>query len=278
MLVKDCWQFDLLTTSEQSSLHELQDALLWKNGSILQVYLIGGDLNERSFLKNRLMEWERYANITFDFVETLRNEKQIRVEFNRNRDNRSQIGTRVGKSELFTMKLDLSRHRNSPYDEHAIGLRHEHQRHYIPFEFDTELAYKDRKKEIGVEADDLWMETNITNIQKIWINQSSFHRFSIMAYKFPANIARDRRNPNMPGLLHDVPRSFVLSLQDKFEITNAYPKPIGGTYHMELFTSRHQMLSIFTEDTWKRLLSSGRKVSYVYRSQNSLRSHMLSQD
>lgn len=202
---------------------------LWDNGKVLYVKFLGngGSQKIREKVKKAAKEWEKYANITFNFIEN--GNAHIRVLLTNVGGCNSKLGTdasTVDPNEK-TMNIDTNFFYNygQLFDVllsstiqhefgHALGLMHEHfYKNQIPW--NKEVVYKE-----CAQAPNNWDKATVDyqifrQFDGIYTNGFQYDKLSIMHYGFSANWTLNNTviEPN-----------FVISEKDKETIGLLYPK------------------------------------------------------
>jgi hypothetical protein len=115
----------------------------WANGSTLKVLFLDGDDTSKKAVREAAAEWEKYANVKFDFVTS--GKAEIRVSF-KEEGSWSFVGTEalaVPQSEP-TMNLGFLTHRNLLHEfGHALGLIEELQNPSARISWNKEAVYRE---------------------------------------------------------------------------------------------------------------------------------------
>ena len=101
---------------------------LWPNGATIRVAFLGGSSKQRDLVSRVAVEWAKYANLTFKFVDT--GASDVRIAFDPANGSTSYVGTdalAVGQKEP-TMNLAWVEPEKVLHEfGHVIGLIEEHQ-------------------------------------------------------------------------------------------------------------------------------------------------------
>lgn len=208
---------------------------LWKNGSTLKVLFLDGTEQEKELVRSTAPEWSTYGHIYFEFYELgeiKTKDAELRITFNAAGSN-SFIGTdnkRIN-ADKHTMSLSAFNGRDY-YDRgtilhefgHAIGFHHEHQHPNRPIVYNEAKLYE--YCEVNIKFDKAKCDKAIKNqVAANLVSTVDFDKFSIMGY--------DLNNKNIdiyaPGSEKTVPLNNFLSLMDKKNVSNIYPKPTSLT-------------------------------------------------
>ncbi len=162
---------------------------LWDPGAVIKVKFLSGSKELQQKIKPIVKEWEKYANVKFEFI-TLGN-ADVRVFIGNGNGHDSYIGT-VARSidpESETMNLDSADIRNDAAFlktvvlhefGHAIGLLHEHSSPISGIKWDKEKMYKEYAK-MGWSKEDV--DFQVFSTYKIsYTNGTKYDNKSIMHY------------------------------------------------------------------------------------------------
>lgn len=207
---------------------------LWDNGSTLKVRFLSGSPEMKDKVKAYAREWEQYANITFDFIET--GDADIRV----NLDNKGGHNSIIGQlaqgiaQDVKTMNFDTTdfttydaMHRTVLHEfGHAIGLLHEHYSPLAGIPWNKELVYKELAQSQG--WDKMTVDVNLFQEYSLtYTHGTSYDKTSIMHYPV---LSRWTTNG------YSVPWNNQLSGGDKAMISALYPKEGARTGEVPRFT------------------------------------------
>lgn len=199
---------------------------MWNPGQTLRVRMTGGTAKVRSKVRQYAVEWARYANIAFAFVDDSQ-PAEIRVSF----DNDGTSWSTVGRDALLVAPDDFTMNfgwfdDNTTEDEfsrvvlhefgHALGLIHEHQSPVSGIQWDKEKVYAFFKA-----LNPPWNKSEVDHnvFDKYSVNSTNYSQFdptSIMEYYFPASLTLDGKG---------APGNTTLSSVDKEYIRRWYPYP-----------------------------------------------------
>lgn len=173
---------------------------MWNPGQTIKVYLNTNNGSEaiRELVKTHAREWEKIANIRFEFV-TNRNDAAIKVWFAGDRKFWSWIGRDVLSNPLneYTLHLGIVNTGMTSEDVrravlhefgHALGFIHEHQSPAAGIQWNKENVYR-----FFADAPNKWsraeVDANIFNkYSRTTTNFSAYDPLSIMHYEFPADL------------------------------------------------------------------------------------------
>ncbi|HEY0356685.1 MAG TPA: M12 family metallopeptidase [Flavisolibacter sp.] len=172
---------------------------MWNPGDVITVYMStsNGSDRIREKVKQYAKEWEKYANIKFDFNSGF-NEAKIRIGFFNTKQSWSWIGRDVLMNPFrkYTMNFGWFDHNTTETEfsrtilhefGHALGFHHEHQSPAASFQWDLPKTYKYFKDEMNWTPD----EVNLNVINKYSqsnTNYSAYDPRSIMHYFFPQGL------------------------------------------------------------------------------------------
>lgn len=207
---------------------------LWDNGSVLKVRFLSGSPAMKEKVKAYAKEWEAYANINFDFVES--GDANIRVNLDNKGGHNSVIGQLADgiPQDTKTMNFDTTdfgsvdaMHRTVLHEfGHAIGLLHEHYSPLAGIPWNKELVYKELQQSQG--WDKMTVDVNLFQEYNLsYTHGTSYDRTSIMHYPV---LARWTTNG------YSVPWNNQLSAGDKAMIASLYPKVGDRTGEVPRFT------------------------------------------
>ena len=140
----------VLENSEGTSGKALLKGKLWENGKILKVKFIGGSDSLRERVMEKARQYEEYANIKFEVVES--GDSDLRVAFEQTGASWSYLGTdaKFISDTAATMNFGWFTD-NTPDDEisrvtlhefgHALGAVHEHQSPVSAVQWDEAVSY-----------------------------------------------------------------------------------------------------------------------------------------
>lgn len=163
---------------------------LWTQGSIIKVKFLSGSKALRTKMFNYAKEWEKYANIKFQMVET--GQADIRVFIGRGNGHNSYIGTVARNIDVSeeTMNLDSADIANDfvfmkgvvlHEFGHAIGLLHEHSSPISGIQWNKEKLYKIYEEQQGWDKEMVDFQVFRT-YNTSYTNGSKYDPKSIMHY------------------------------------------------------------------------------------------------
>ncbi|KIW00292.1 uncharacterized protein PV09_08182 [Verruconis gallopava] len=226
--------------------------LAWQVGTVINVRFLDGDAPINALIAKVAKEWEKYANITFNFVDDKVPVKSSDIRIKKTKDDGhwSMLGTNRSwtdnNGKVHTLGLDEATMNLDPIDVnpqkmgkgqygygtvlhefgHAIGLVHEHLRPDRPIKFKSnDDLYRFYKSDQGWSEDDV--NFNVINVAKGVVGTLKFDFNSIMMYSFPEQVLAS----NDPKLKEVVGKAVLpypvnndLSADDKSWIQLLYPK------------------------------------------------------
>lgn len=163
---------------------------LWNPGTTIKVKFLTGSKKIRTSVLNHAKEWEKYANLKFQVVET--GNADIRILIGRNNGHSSYIGTVARNIDISeeTMNLDSADLGTNMADwkgtvlhefGHAIGLLHEHSSPISGIQWNKEKMYKIYLKEQGWDKEMVDYQVFRT-LNSSYTNGSKYDPKSIMHY------------------------------------------------------------------------------------------------
>jgi hypothetical protein len=188
---------------------------LWENGATLRVRFIGGSPAQHDRARKAAQEWERYANLHFEFGSDPNAE--IRIAFDPSNGSWSYTGIDaliVPKSQP-TMNLGFNDDASAFHEfGHVLGLIHENSNPNADIPWDKEQVYKDlagppsywQKEAVDIN---IFRKDNVTDYRP-------FDPKSIMMYAFSSKWFTDGRKAEV---------NKVLSESDKKLAGKLYPRP-----------------------------------------------------
>jgi hypothetical protein len=207
---------------------------LWDNGKTIYIKFLSGSKAMQDKVKSIVKEWERYANLKFEFVTV--GASNIIINLDNKGGHNSMVGTlanNVGEDER-TMNFDttdfktFAAMRRTVLHEfgHAIGLLHEHYSPVSGIPWNKEAVYADLKKTQG--WDKAMVDVNLFQQYKVsYTNGTEYDKLSIMHYPV---FARWTTNGFSVDWNND------LSEGDKNLIGLLYPKDGNRTNEVPRFT------------------------------------------
>ncbi|MFM9908987.1 MAG: M12 family metallopeptidase [Chitinophagaceae bacterium] len=207
---------------------------IWDNGATLKVRFFSGSDAMKEKVKTYAKEWEQYANINFDFVES--GDADIRVNLDDKGGHNSVIGQLAQgiAQDVRTMNFDTTdfatydaMHRTVIHEfGHAIGLLHEHYSPLAGIPWNKEVVYQELAKSQG--WDKMTVDVNLFQEYSLtYTHGTSYDKTSIMHYPV---LARWTTNG------YAVPWNNQLSAGDKAMIAALYPKEGARTGEVPRFT------------------------------------------
>ncbi len=199
---------------------------MWDPGQTLRIRMTGGTAITRSKVRQYAMEWPKYANIRFEFVDDSQ-PAEIKIDFGTDGFSWSVVGR-----DALSIPFNFSTMHFGWFDDntsdtefsrvvvhefgHALGLIHEHQSPVSGIQWDKEKVYAFFSSQTppwdrGMVDDQVFNKYSVSST-----NYSQFDPTSIMEYSFPASLT-------LNGV--GVPGNTTLSATDKQFIARWYPFP-----------------------------------------------------
>ena len=136
---------------------------LWDNGKTLYVKILNGSPRYKAMIQKYAKEWEKYANIKFQFVEVGNSHIRVILTGNDGGGNYSKLGTMalMVPQDEHTLHLDTTSFTTPEYTYtaivhefgHAIGLMHEHMSPVSGIHWDKNRVYASYKMSQGWDKD-----------------------------------------------------------------------------------------------------------------------------
>lgn len=164
---------------------------LWDNGKVLKVRIMTNSPRYKAMIIKYAKEWEKYANIKFDFIEVGDSHIRVVLTGNDGGGNYSLLGTQAlnRAQDEHTLHLDTTSFISPEYTYtaivhefgHAIGLMHEHMSPTSGIKWDKNRVYAAYKMNQGwskemVDAQ-LFRKFNVS-----YTNGTKYDKASIMHY------------------------------------------------------------------------------------------------
>jgi hypothetical protein len=162
---------------------------LWSNGKTIYIKFLSGSKAMQDKVKAIAKEWERYANLKFEFVNV--GASNIRINLDNKGGHNSMVGTLANNAaeDERTMNFDttdfktFAAMRRTVLHEfgHAIGLLHEHYSPVAGIPWNKEAVYAELKKTQG--WDKSTVDLNLFQLYKVsYTNGTEYDKSSIMHY------------------------------------------------------------------------------------------------
>ena len=228
------------TTNERAM---AENYFLWDNGKTITVKFIGegGSPKLREKIKVAAKEWEKYANINFNFVES--GEANIRVLVTDKDGCYSVVGTYAlyRDSNEKTMNLDSNFFYSwgSFFDVkltatvqhefgHAIGLLHEHS-YKGKILWNKDVVYKDAEK-MGWSKKDVDQQI-FEQHESLYTNGFAYDPLSIMHYGYPTSWTLNNVEIKSNVKISEIDKQSVALLYPKnAQRVNEFPRFIVSNY------------------------------------------------
>lgn len=199
-----------------------ENRTLWQNGQTVTVSFMGGSEYVRSRVIAYAKQWEEFANIKFEFVQS---NGMIRVAFIQGAGAYSHMGRNAlavpanqetmnfGWFDDNTSEAEFSRTTLHEFG-HALGLIHEHQHPEVELDWDREFTYQ-----YYAGAPNYWsrQQVDVNLLNTYTTAQTTFNAYdetSIMHYPILGRLVNRSNN---------TPENTVLSAGDKQLIGTIYP-------------------------------------------------------
>lgn len=202
----------------------------WTPGMTLTCRFLDGSPTQRQRVEEKAHQWEQFANIHLQFVES--NDEHIRISFSED-GSWSALGTDAQNASYFPKHQPTMNYgwlEDDTDDEeynrvvvhefgHALGLIHEHQSPSATLNWNTDEVYR-----VFSGSPNFWSKEDIDhNILEHYSRDqtqfSEFDRASIMLYAFPGSLFTDGVGTDSNSQLSSTDKSFIGSV---------YGQPSGG--------------------------------------------------
>lgn len=219
--VRMCTEMYLLGTTPRGATIKTSQ---WTPGSKIKVSLNGGT----SYIRNKVIqfasEWEKYANIDFQFV-TNDNSAQIRVSFTQNIGSWSYLGKDALSISSANPTMNFGWFTDSTSDNefyrttvhefgHALGMIHEHQQPLVSIPWDKPKVYEYYASTQGWDKQQV--DNNLfSRVPAVQTNFSVYDSASIMHYPVEESLTIGN---------YSIGWNTSLSPTDKTFIASVYPK------------------------------------------------------
>ncbi len=199
----------------------------WPNGAKVRCRFLEGDRAVRVKVERLAHLWERYANVTFQFVTT--GAAQVRIAFMTGQGSWSALGTDALVEAYFprhepTMNYGWLDARTSDreYERvvvhefgHALGCIHEHQNPANSLKWNVNEVYRTFSG-----SPNFWSKADIDHniLRRYSKTQTQFSQFdpkSIMLYDFPGSLFTDGKGTRSNTTLSDQDKSFISAMYPK---------------------------------------------------------------
>ena len=285
--IHTCVDQTMVTSSDSSSQSGVYlQSYKWETGSTINVKFIGGEASVRSSIQTVVLEWEKYANVHFNFVNS--GPSDIRISFDPNKGAYSKIGTMALYVPQTSETMNLGWFNSStPYEEirrttlhefgHALGLLHEHQSPISPIQWNVGKVYAHYMQQLGWSKEQI--DLNVLNRYQVeHTNYNKFDAASIMIYPVSAeftlnnfsvgwNTDLSENDKTLIGELYPFNKVNYISTETNITNPSAF---IKNTYiEYDVFQNGKKGLIArcdFTIDNFKN--KSGRMVASIYNDQN----------
>jgi predicted Zn-dependent protease len=216
----------LLDTSDSRAMAD--NYYLWDNGKVITVKFIGegGSPKLREKIKVAAKEWEKYANLTFNFIES--GEANIRIRVTDNGGCNSVVGTvalgiapeektmNIDTNHFYQNRICIDKYLTQTIQHefgHAIGLLHEHS-YKGKIQWNKEVVYREVKLSNGWSKEAVDFQI-FKEYEGLYTNGFAYDPLSIMHYGYPANWTANNI---------EIKSNFKLSEMDKATVSLLYPK------------------------------------------------------
>ena len=192
-------------------------------------------MNGNSFVQQKVIqyarEWEKYANIKFNFIDEGSSDLRIAFKWNGFKGSDSYVGTdaklpQIPQSEP-TMRFGWFDN-NTTDDEfklttlhefgHMLGFKHEHQNPGFDIPWDIPKVYRDDRNLSPPWSDEKIKINVIDKVSKTISNFTQFDRQSIMLYPIPNSLTIGDFEVGWNYELSNTDKSFVRTQYSSFAL------------------------------------------------------------
>ncbi|WYZ35415.1 hypothetical protein EsH8_X_000062 [Colletotrichum jinshuiense] len=195
----------------------LSRSRLWKTGRELRVRFLDGSPTIQGRIRACANEWQRYANIKFNWVDS--GDADIRISVGDGGGSWSYQGTDNGVIPQNDKTMNLGWLHDDTEDRevsrvvlhefgHALGCHHEHQSPATSIKWNEQAAFSYFMRANG------WTEEQVrVNVLNLFpseeTNFSAFDPLSIMLYSFPAELTLDGSSTEWNTSLSETDKGFM---------------------------------------------------------------------
>ena len=203
----------------------IQKDCLWPKRTII-VQFLGTDSEEvntiKSYVRECAMEWEKYANVKFEFLDGMTPEVSqgdIRISFEENGECKTGMNT-VPRTMNLPPKALMDSCRAIPCIlhefGHALGCLHEHSSPDANISWNKERVYQYYCNEPKPQLSRQGVDTNVLRTYTTdAVLHSKFDPESIMMYDIPAAFVLDNRPLIWKGTLSQTDKEFIGTMYPK---------------------------------------------------------------
>lgn len=180
----------------------------WPVGYTFKVGFVSGTTQQKTFVKNVCVQWQKYANVKFSFPTA--GPYDLRIGFDPNDGAWSYVGTDIKSVSGTTMNLgwlddDVVLHEFG----HTLGLLHEHQNPTSPIKWNEAAVIRDLSG-----SPNFWDEETIRhNVLSPYppdnVITTALDKVSIMMYPIPASWTLDGFTSPGGRYISDVDSAFI---------------------------------------------------------------------
>ena len=230
----------------------------WMPGDTIKIFFIGGTINQRDFVTERIQRLKTLFNLNLTVVNGM-SQSDIRISFDEGLGSWSYVGTDCLYISKNVATMNFGWLDNSVVLHemlHALGMHHEHQNPSDPIVWNRAKVIEDLSG-----PPNYWsiaqIEHNVLNaLDPAKVDATNFDSKSIMLYYFPPEWTVDGKGSGqMNDDLSPVDISF---LQEKYpfdDVVDPVPEDTAAKFTLKEIFSRKRDLKCLTEEDVVRLLA-----------------------